>query len=136
MAKLFFFLFIISTALYSQPVAAEEVLNDDVTNGLVWYSIPLRGHSTNSNDDLILRSPALTPVKAFMCEKTMRLDFSSSIKDVIITVVNASTGEVVYSGNFATPEVVFINLDPEDAGDYRLDVTGDATTLWAEFSLE
>lgn len=98
-----FFLFIISTALYSQPVAAEEVLKDDVTNGLVWYSIPLRGHSSNSSDDTILRSPALTPVKAFMCEKTMRLDFSSSIKDVIITVVNASTGEVVYSENFATP---------------------------------
>ncbi|WP_373125312.1 DUF3244 domain-containing protein [Bacteroides sp. HPS0048] len=135
MAKLFFFLFIISTALYSQPVAAEEVLKDDVTNGLVWYSIPLRGHSSNSSDDTILRSPALTPVKAFMCEKTMRLDFSSSIKDVIITVVNASTGEVVYSENFATPEVVFINLDAEEAGDYRLDVMGDATALWAEFSL-
>ena len=121
--------------MYSQPVAAEEVLKDDVTNGLVWYSIPLRGHSSNSSDDTILRSPALTPVKAFMCEKTMRLDFSSSIKDVIITVVNASTGEVVYSENFATPEVVFINLDAEEAGDYRLDVTGDATALWAEFSL-
>ena len=45
MAKLFFFLFIISTALYSQPVAAEEVLKDDVTNGLVWYSVPVRGLS-------------------------------------------------------------------------------------------
>jgi len=121
--------------LYSQPVAAEEVLKYDVTNGLVWYSVPVRGHSSNSSDDKILRSPALTPVKAFMCEKTMRLDFSSSIKDVIITVVNASTGEVVYSENFATPEVVFINLDAEEAGDYRLDVTGDATALWAEFSL-
>ena len=60
MAKLFFFLFIISTALYSQPVAAEEVLKDDVTNGLVWYSVPVRGHSSNSSDDKILRSPALT----------------------------------------------------------------------------
>ena len=42
---------------------------------------------------------------------------------------------MVYSENFATPEVVFINLDAEEAGDYRLDVTGDATALWAEFSL-
>ena len=111
MAKLFFFLFIISTALYSQPVAAEEVLKYDVTNGLVWYSVPVRGHSSNSSDDKILRSPALTPVKAFMCEKTMRLDFSSSIKDVIITVVNASTGEVVYSENFATPDAAKYSSD-------------------------
>lgn len=122
--------------LYNNVQLKERILSVLIsTPRTLGFISPLFKHSSNSSDDKILRSPALTPVKAFMCEKTMRLDFSSSIKDVIITVVNASTGEVVYSENFATPEVVFINLDAEEAGDYRLDVTGDATALWAEFSL-
>ncbi|NDV60763.1 DUF3244 domain-containing protein [Bacteroides sp. 519] len=77
------------------------------------------------NEKPLLRSLPVVPVRAFLENAAVILEFRYPCVSVGITIVNEDTGCVVYSNSVMNPDGFMVNLLGEESGNYRLEVTVD-----------
>lgn len=87
--------------------------------------------------DKTTRMPTVYPVEAFLERKVLLLDVLSNLSDVVVTITNVETTDIVYDGVFTMGVGIFpIDLSAEKVGNYQLELVSDDCDLIGNFVLE
>lgn len=97
--------------------------------------IPVKGTVTDSDGDLILRSPSIQYLRAFICGDEITVNFLVPTTEVAIIISNAVTNEVICTQEYNSPDDVIIRLDIKDKGNYQIDFISEYWELQGEFDL-
>ncbi len=119
MKKLLLLLLLVQVITFSSAIAQEE--------------IPFQAGQTQ-DPGTITRGVIEFPVKAFIYDESLRIDFLYNIGDISIALTNALTGEVLYSCIHNSVQSLGISLMGEEAGVYKIQLTlPNSQIYWGSF---
>ena len=79
--------------------------------------IPIKGAT---EDEPILRGGINSSVRAFIYENLLQLTFLEPMENVVVSIKNIDTGDVVFFESYFSPINVFIPWDIQELGNFQL----------------
>lgn len=96
--------------------------------------IPLKGAS--AEEDLIMRSPVLYPIWAFIDGSSLQIEFTELPCTVEVSILNVQTDQIFYSETCIATDTKMISLSELESGEYRLEFSLNENTaiLYGDFN--
>lgn len=135
MKKLLFLLF-----LGIFPI--DFIFSNAVEYGVQNYNVDLMHYRRpvvlkGKENDKTTRTPNIYPIEAFLENKVLSFNFLSKLSDMVITVTNIDTNDVIYQDNLVMCiGILPIDLSAKKLGNYRLKLVSGDYDLSGDFILE
>lgn len=131
MKKLAFVFFVLAVVLGSAPMHAQFIssaLDDDERE------IPLDPCDPKEGGPAA-RSIIIQPASAYLNGDIITIIFNKEVSAASVSVINVSTGENVFLETRFSPQLITIDLNAKDPGEYYLEITMGEAQLSGYFTL-
>lgn len=95
--------------------------------------VSLKGRQSGTEAGGIARGRVAPTIQAFVDDNILMLNFGETVLKAVVVVTDLNSGEVAYSGVFADPNAVLINIENE--GEYQLELQIGCCFLEGVFSI-
>ena len=97
-------------------------------------SLP-KNNDTDPKDGPRTRGVVLQPVYAYIYNGVISIDFTKTFSNVSVTIINETTGEIVYSETSNNSTNFNIDLNNESQGNYLIEIDTNNIRLKGNFAL-